>query len=417
MPKNNTYLFILLLIMFASINLHSQVNSINTLTVNENNKINADKKALKNDIVKTVNLSLGKEFSIKLNTKNLSEFVRITDFGDNVDFIRFTRSKTNALITFKTIKNGGALLNFQIDNNDNEIVRKYLYTINVTNSITKPNNQTKIITNNNNTPKAKTVVNNNNNTPKTNTVVNNNTIRTPTVNRPPSLASKTPSGTSVPSNPNESLTLAEEKSLYELASELKRVKNYNNSIDTYRSLINEYTNSIYKTDSIFDIADIYTIQTNYDNAKTEYNKIIDDKTIDNDKKSLAMNSLGKILELENNYDDALNQFLEVYTLYPNSKNGLNAAYQYANLLKTQGNMSEGFNVLSESLSKNTPFPKKSDALMLLAQMYEKGEPNIRNYQKSYETYETYLKEFPNGSRRREAYDRYLFIKNNYLNIR
>jgi len=405
MPKNNTYLFILLLIMFSHINLHSQVNSINTLTVNENNEINADKKPLKNDVVKTVNLNLGKEFSIKLNMKNLSEFVRITDFGYNIDFIKFTRNKTNALITFKTIKNGESVLNFQIDNNDNEIVRKYLYTINVTNSITKPNNQTKIITNNNNTPKINTVVN------------NNNTTQTPVINKTPSLASKTPSSASVVNNPNKSLTLTEEKSLYERASELKRTKNYSNSIDTYKSLINEYTNSIYKTDSIFDIAEIYTIQNNYDNAKTEYNKIIDDKNIDNDKKSLAMNSLAKILELENNYDDALNQYLKVYTLYPNSKNGLNAAYQYANLLKTKGNISEGFDVLSKSLSKKLNFTKKGDALMLLAQMYEKGDANIRNYQKSYETYETYLKEFPNGSRRKEAYDRYLFIKNNYLNIR
>ena len=419
MNKNNTYLFILLLIIFAKTNLYSQSNNINTLTVNENSEASVGKTPLKNDVVKIINLSLGKEFSIKLNTKNLSEFIKITEFGNNVDFIKFTRDKTNALITFKAIKNGESTLNFQIDNNNNEIVRKYLYTINVTNSIEKPNNKTKIITNTNNT-KTNTVAKTNNTiSQKTNTIVNNNNIiQKPVVSIPPAiLTPKTPSDTVVKNQTNESKTIAEEKSLYELASELKRTKNYTNSIDTYKNLINQYTNSIYKTDSIFDMADIYSTQKNYDNAKTEYNKIINDKTIDDDDKSLAMYSLGKILELENNQSDALEQYLKVYKLYPKTKSGLNSAYEYANLLKTKANMSEGFNVLNESLSKNEPFQKKEDALMLLAEMYEKGNANIRDYKKSYDTYEKYLKEFPNGSKRKEAYDRYLFIKNNYLNIR
>ena len=418
MRKNNTYLFILLLIIFARINLYSQNNNVNTLTVNENSEANLNKKPIQNDVIKIINLSLGKEFSIKLNTKNLSEFVTITEFGDNVDFIKFTRDKTNALIIFKAIKNGESTLNFQIDNNNNEIVRKYLYTINVTDSIEKPNNQTKVITNNTK-PKTNAVIKNNPTTQKTNTVIKtNNTTQKPIVTIPPAtLTPKTPTNTVVKNQTNESKTLAEEKNLYELASELKRTKNYTNSIDTYKNLINQYTNSIYKTDSIFDMADIYTTQKNYDNAKTEYNKIINDKTINDDDKSLAMYSLGKLLELENNHDDALEQYLKVYKSYPNTKSGLNSAYQYANLLKTTADMSEGFNILNESLSKNSTFQKKEDALMLLAQMYEKGEANIRDYKKSYDTYEKYLKEFPNGSRRKEAYDRYLFIKNNYLNIR
>ncbi len=418
MRKNNTYLFILLLIIFARINLYSQNNNVNTLTVNENSEANLNKKPIQNDVIKIINLSLGKEFSIKLNTKNLSEFVTITEFGDNVDFIKFSRDKTNALIIFKAIKNGESTLNFQIDNNNNEIVRKYLYTINVTDSIEKPNNQTKVITNNTK-PKTNAVIKNNPTTQKTNTVIKtNNTTQKPIVTIPPAtLTPKTPTNTVVKNQTNESKTLAEEKNLYELASELKRTKNYTNSIDTYKNLINQYTNSIYKTDSIFDIADIYTTQKNYDNAKTEYNKIINDKTINDDDKSLAMYSLGKLLELENNHDDALEQYLKVYKSYPNTKSGLNSAYQYANLLKTTADMSEGFNILNESLSKNSTFQKKEDALMLLAQMYEKGEANIRDYKKSYDTYEKYLKEFPNGSRRKEAYDRYLFIKNNYLNIR
>ena len=420
MHKNNTYLFILLLIIFAKTNLYSQSNNINTLTVNENSEVSGDKKPLKNDVIKIINLSLGKEFSVKLNTKNLSEFVTITEFGDNVDFIKFTRDKTNALITFKAIKNGEGNLNFQIDNNNNEIVRKYLYTINVTNSIEKPNNQTKIITNTSDTNTiAKINDTTNTTTPKTNAIVKNDNMTQKQIVTipPPTLTEKTPSNPVVKNETTESKTLAEEKSLYELASELKRTKNYTNSIDTYQNLINQYTNSIYKTDTIFDMADIYTIQKNYDNAKTEYNKIINDKTNDDDDKSLAMYSLGKILELENNQSDALEQYLKVYKSYPNTKSGLNSAYQYANLLKTTADMSEGFNILNESLSNNTPFPKKEDALMLLAQMYEKGEANIRDYKKSYDTYEKYLKEFPNGSRRKEAYDRYLFIKNNYLNIR
>lgn len=418
MPKNNLFLSIVFLIMFTCINLYSQTADINTLTVSKNSDVNNDKAPLQDDVVRVANLALGKEFSINLNTKSLDEFVRITSFGNNIDFVRFTRSKTNASITFKAIENGEASLNFQIDNNNNEVVRKYLYTINITNSIVKPNNQTKITTNDSSSkmssiPKV-------DNVPKR--VVaplekNANDNRENVATKNPKTAN---SGTQTTRNMavvTPSPTLEAEKSLYNRASELKRARNYSNSINAYSNLINEYTNSIYKLDSIFDLANIYTIQGDYENAKSEYEKIINDKTSTDDKKSLAMNYNANILKLEDNYDNALNEYLKVYNLYSNSKNGLNAAYEYANLLKTKDNISEGFDVLNDALSKNINFDQKENALMLLAEIYEKGNANIRNYEKSYNTYRAYLEEFPNGERRKEAYDRYAFIESNYLNIR
>ena len=110
-----------------------------TITVQPDDKVvtNASTRMksgpVEKDLVKSVDLSENTLFSIKLNATNFDRYIRITSYSTNLDFVRFTRDKTNAFLTFRTLTPGVGKLNFQVDNEES-IIRKYFYTISVTNS-------------------------------------------------------------------------------------------------------------------------------------------------------------------------------------------------------------------------------------------------------------------------------------------
>ncbi len=106
-----------------------------------------------------------------------------------------------------------------------------------------------------------------------------------------------------------------------------------------------------------------------------------------------------------------------FYLYPKTQYAYNSAFQYASILNNNGKLSDGFNILSQYLNDDTKFEKRPEALLLLARMYEYGSPEIRDYQKSYDTYGKYIKEYPNSRQAQEAYNRQIFLSRNFINIR
>ena len=384
-----------ILIMFT-LSLYANSNeSINTITlINDQIVTNMVETEKKNDsayeIIKRTSLPINKEFSIKVTTPNLNEYIKITSFSENIDFIRFTRDKTNSLITFRTLANGSAKLNFQVDNKD-AVVRKYFYTINITNVIEQNNqfSQSKNIPIKNAKPRKESIS-------KTIPLAKARFLNTTT--------------------PNTEI-VSEDKKLYEMALDLENSMNYDEALKIYSNISTVYTNSPYKSESMIKTANIYNRQNNSDNAIAKYKEISDDKTATADQKANSIYDMGTTLKKQNKDKEAMVEFLKVIYLYPETKSAYNSSFDYADSLNNTGDLSAGFEILSKSLSDDTDFEKRPEALILLAKMYEYGDPTIRDYQKSYETYSKYLEEFPNSRQAKEAYDRQLFLQRNFINIR
>ena len=174
---------------------------------------------LEKDLVKTVDLSENTLFSIKLNATNFDRYIRITSYSTNLDFVRFTRDKTNAFLTFRTLTAGIGKLDFQVDNEEN-IIRKYFYTINVTNSqgiaametnaVLEPDNETNDMMSTNTTMTNE--ANNQNNTASTNQ-------QSSVIKKTSVMKENTQAKTPVESNPE---TIA----LFKSAEDLKNIKDY-----------------------------------------------------------------------------------------------------------------------------------------------------------------------------------------------
>ena len=253
---------------------------------------------LEKDLVKTVDLSENTLFSIKLNATNFDRYIRITSYSTNLDFVRFTRDKTNAFLTFRTLTAGIGKLDFQVDNEEN-IIRKYFYTINVTNSqgiaametnaVLEPDNETNDMMSTNttmtNTVSTNTAMTNeiSTNTVSTNTAMTNevstNTTMTNEANnqnntastnqqssvikKPSVMKENTQAKAPVESNPE---TIA----LFKSAEDLKNIKDYNNAVNTYSNVISQYPKSKYSVYSYFRIGDIYNQNKDYNNAFDMY---------------------------------------------------------------------------------------------------------------------------------------------------
>lgn len=384
-----------ILIMFT-LNIYANSNqSINTITlINDKVVTNMIETEKKNDsayeLIKRTSLPINKEFSIKIITPNLNEYIKITSFSENIDFIRFTRDKTNSLITFRTLNNGIAKLNFQVDNKDS-IVRKYFYTISITNVIKQNNqlSQSKNIPIKNTSPSKES-------TSKTTQLEKARFLNTTT--------------------PNTEIVGKDEK-LYKMALDLENSMNYDEALKIYSNIVTVYTNSPYKIDSMIKTANIYNIQNNSDNAIEKYKEISTDGKATEDQKANSIYNMGLTLKKQDKDDEAMVEFLKVIYLYPETQSAYNSSFDYADSLNNTGDLSAGFEILSKSLNDDTSFQKRPEALILLAKMYEYGSPNIRDYQKSYDTYSKYLEEFPNNRQAREAYDRQLFLQRNFINIR
>ena len=421
------FLYSCILVMFT---VFSSLFAQETITVQPDDKVvtNAAVARIKGspaekDLVKSVDLAENTLFSIKLNATNFDRYIRITSYSTNLDFVRFTRDKTNAFITFRTLTAGLGKLDFQVDN-EQSIIRKYFYTINVTNvqgaavdqnstNNTATNNMNNVATNNTATNNMNNTATNNTDTNRVNIIVNadtgnttvNNANTDQPVNNTQASAKKENSKTPAGANP-------ETVALFNSAEDLRNIKDYKNAVNTYNKVISEYPDSKYSVYSHFRIGDIYNYNKDYTNAFDMYQKASTLKGANNDEKAAAIYSMGVIKKLENKHDEAIAYFNDVMTKYSKSAVYGNAAYEVADSLKQLGRISDGASILEKSLDGNKKFSKRGDAILLLAEIYEKGNNNVRNFDKAYQTYNQYLTEYPSSSKSQYANDRKNFLYRN-----
>ena len=395
------FLFIVNLIMFTTL------LAQNTITVNPDNQVITNETIsrtkggpLESDFIKTVDLANNTLFSIRLNATNFDRYIRITSYSTNLDFVRFTRDKTNSFLTFTTLTSGVAKLNFQVDNEEN-IIRRYIYTINVTNAVS---NGSSTNTNAMLLDAERDIMANNDN--NISSIIADSSSQISITNNNVSTNSS-----SVRRNENpETLTL------FNSAEELKNIKDYSNAVNNYSNVISQYPNSKYSVYSHFRIADIYNNNKDYTNAFDMYKKAYDLNNANNNQKAAALYSMGIVRKSENNNEEAINYFNEVINKYAKTPIYGNASYEIADSLKRIGKISDGVNILEKSLNSNDKFNKRADALLLLAEIYERGNNNVRDFNKAYQIYNQYIEEYPSSPRTKYATERRDFLYRTVINL-
>lgn len=373
---------------------------------------------LEKDLLKSIDLAANTLFSIKLNATNFDRYIRITSYSTNLDFVRFTRDKTNAFLTFTTLTPGIAKLNFQVDTEEN-IIKRYIYTINVTNgdAITDTNSTMFDAETTNEAPTTNDMIMDTNET-VTNTTDTNTTNNTAATN---ATATNAANNITQQQQTVTKTTQAEDNSevalLFKSAEELKNMKDYDNAISSYNNVISQYPDSKYAVYSYFRVGDIYNLKKDYTNAFDTYKKASELKTANNNQKAAALYSMGVVRKVENNNQEAMKYFNDVIAKYPNTYSYGNAVYEIADSLKQMGKISDGLNMLEKSLASKEKFSKRADAMLLLAEIYETGNNNVRDFNKAYLTYNQYLSEYPNTSKTKYANDRKNFLSRNAVNIK
>ena len=398
-----------------------------TITVQPDDKVvtneapvSAKGEPLEKDLLKSIDLAANTLFSIKLNATNFDRYIRITSYSTNLDFVRFTRDKTNAFLTFTTLTPGIAKLNFQVDTEEN-IIKRYIYTINVTNgdSITDTNSTMFDAETTNEAASTNDMITNE---AVTNTI-DTNTVETNTTDTAATNATSTnaAANNNTPTQKTAAKTQAEDNSevalLFKSAEELKNMKDYDNAITSYNNVISQYPDSKYAVYSYFRVGDIYNLKKDYTNAFNMYKDASELKTANNNQKAAALYSMGIVRKTENNNEEAMKYFNDVIAKYPNTYSYGNAVYEIADSLKQMGKISDGLNMLEKSLASKDKFSKRADAMLLLAEIYETGNNNVRDFNKAYLTYNQYLAEYPNTSKTKYANDRKNFLSRNAVNIK
>lgn len=392
------FLLIFNLIMFTSVFAQN-----GTITVKPDNQVVTNEAVIKKkggpleaDFINSIDLADNTIFSIRLNATNFDRYIRITSFSTNLDFVRFTRDKTNSFLTFRTLTSGLAKLNFQVDNEEN-IIRRYIYTINVTNGNIATNTNAMLL----DAEKDNPIIEN------TETVIANNSQILNNVAPDSSVSSDL----SIERDKNSEIL-----TLFNSAEELKNIKDYSNAVNIYSNLISQYPNSKYSVYGHFRIADIYNNNKDYANAFDMYKKALDLNNANNNEKAAALYSMGIVRKAQKNNEEAINYFNEAVNKYPNAPIYGNIAFEIAASLKELGRISDGAGILEKSLSSNNKFNKRADALLLLAEIYEKGDRNVRDFNKAYQTYNKYLEEYPSDARARYANERRDFLYRTVINL-
>lgn len=395
-----------------------------TITVQPDDKVvtnempvSAKGEPLEKDLLKSIDLAANTLFSIKLNATNFDRYIRITSYSTNLDFVRFTRDKTNAFLTFTTLTPGIAKLNFQVDTEEN-IIKRYIYTINVTNgdAITDTNSTMFDAETTNEAPTTNDMMMDTNET-VTNTTDTNTTNNTADTNATATNANNTTQQQQTITKTTPKEDNSEVALLFKSAEELKNMKDYDNAISSYNNVISQYPDSKYAVYSYFRVGDIYNLQKDYTNAFDTYKKASELKTANNNQKAAALYSMGVVRKAENNNEEAMKYFNDVIAKYPNTYSYGNAVYEIADSLKQMGKISDGLNMLEKSLASKEKFSKRADAMLLLAEIYETGNNNVRDFNKAYLTYNQYLSEYPNTSKTKYANDRKNFLSRNAVNIK
>ena len=419
------YLKVLLLCLSITSFIFAQNNITLTpddKTVTNKNTISSKKGPIEADLIKEISMGENSVFSIKINATNFDRYIRITSYSTNLDFVKFVRDKTNSYITFKTLTTGTGELNFQVDNEET-IIRKYFYTINVTNKMSAETTTNEgLIDSEDSTPTPQA---NNNESTQKNIVANNNSIiENIENNEKDSLTmtalektTKTVANNTTKKNDKKEEDNTKALALFNSAENLRQIGDYKNAISTYSNVISQYPTSKYSVFSYFRIGDIHNANKDYNNAFETYKTISELKSANNNQKAAAIYSMGVIRKKENNKDEAMKYFSDVINKYSNTPSYGNAIYEVAFDLKQNGKISDGANILEKSTSSKDKFTKRAESLLLLAEIYEKGNNNVRDFEKAYNTYNKYLEEFPTSAQAKYASDRKNFLSRNAVNLR
>ena len=290
-----------------------------------------------------------------------------------------------------------------------------------TNAILDPDNETNNMSTNNimtNDVMTNDMINTNNTATN---MVNTNEAATNNANQTNQTTATNNAQTSIIKKPADkpakvTETNPEIVALFNSAEELKNIKDYNNAVNAYSNIITTYPNSKYSVYSHFRIGDIYNQKKDYNNAFNMYNEASKLKNSGNNEKAAAIYSMGVMKKAENKHDEAIVYFNDVMNNYSQTPLYGNAVYEIADSLKQLGRISEGADMLEKSLEKNVKFSKRGDSILLLAEIYEKGDNNIRNFEKAYKTYNLYLAEYPTSSKAKYANDRKNFLSRNAVHL-
>lgn len=396
---------LLFLIMLTTYARQETNESANTITLNPDNTIIKNESIYKKegpilkDVIKKIDISKGSIFSVNLSVTNLDSYIRITHFTPDLEFINFTRELSRAFISFKALEEGAARLEFQIDNETN-ILQRHYYDINITNITEKTNDP--------DMPELAIMP----------VPIKPTAPILPPANQREPLRTKAETNNQASANiitmqTNTNLMMqGEDQNLYQIANELYKSKSYKEARNEYEALLAKYPLSPYAENAMKDMASIYAAEKNYSAAFSEYKKINDSQTANVTNKAFALYSMGLMTVQMKEDEKSLSYFLQVIKTYPETTQALDSSYMYAYILDKAGRGKEGLSVLISAAEKNIEFPKRQDAIMLLALIYEK----TRKYEEAYAAYEKYLREYPKGRFTRDAKNKMNFVRRNFIEI-
>ncbi len=388
--------YTLLIIMFSYYS--TVVANTNTITLmtegnsvtNSNINVEPTDKPILPDVNRVVHMGTGQNISVNISATNINSYVRIMAYSTNLDFTTFTREKTRAIITFETLAAGEGYIHFQVDDN-NKIIQRHIYKISVT---------------------------------------NRDGIDIPQVlpPQPPSAATSIPQMPAAPYPENgfggnivDSQAIAQveyEKEKVQLevdiANSLLKDKNYKKSLEAFSDIAAKYPNSEEAINAKLKMAEIMFIEKNYNGSFNQYRDVFGNAKSEKVDKAKSLYNMGIISRERNNIESALMYFLQAYRMYPDTEEGLNSAYEYAFELHKDLKGATFIRDLSAAISSELNYVRKEEAILLLADIYEKA----RQYQNSYDTYERYIDGYGRfGKYSSKANTRMQFLNRNFLNIR
>lgn len=123
--------------------------------------------------------------------------------------------------------------------------------------------------------------------------------------------------------------------MYILANSLLEQNLLDESLSFYNSIIQQFTDTSYATESLYKIAWIHFLKNDYTPAKTNVTAFLD-KAGESPLRPDAYFLLGSLYTTEGNYEDAMEEFQMVYEKYPTSKFAPESLYKSAECAELLG---------------------------------------------------------------------------------
>ncbi|MBK8845556.1 MAG: tetratricopeptide repeat protein [Bacteroidetes bacterium] len=187
--------------------------------------------------------------------------------------------------------------------------------------------------------------------------------------------------------------------------------NHEIKIFTMQNLVENYPNSTYLDDAMYECGDAYFVNTDNQNALIQFNKLIDSKK-ESSYKTKALLKKGLIYFNQGENKVAYNTFKTVVESNPKSQESMEALMQMKNISVKEGNPDAFIAFMNE-----LPLPKASDGVQ--DTLYFETAQNFiekQDYPKALESLSSYLQKYPNGVFAREAtyYKAECLVKENKL---